>query len=94
MDQFVERTHNRSASSLQSVGDMAVAAAKMVPALSAEDRLQSPSLPHTAVHDPASPLGIAQAVVALLAPTLAATVDSAVEGPTCNKFTQRSIGKT
>lgn len=78
MNRFVERAHNQSVSSfMQSAAD--TAAAKMAPTVRAEDRLQSPMLPNTAAHDPASPVGIAKAVVALLASALAATVDSAVQ---------------
>lgn len=80
MDQFVECSHNRpGSSSLLPVEDTVAAAGKMVHSLGKEGGTLFPSLTVSAAPDPASPAGIAQTVVVLLTPTLAATVDTAVQ---------------
>lgn len=58
--------------------DTTTAKAKMVAALCIVEMLQPHTTPGAVATDPASPEGIAQAVVTLLGPTLTATVDSAV----------------
>lgn len=64
------------------VGETAAATAKMAATPGTPELLQMqpqhPSAPEMAGTDPASPAGITQAVVTLLGPTLAATVDAAV----------------
>lgn len=76
MDRIVERSYACAASSsLPPAGETETSTAKMAP--SPVVPLQLPSASEIAAADPASPAGIAQAVVTLLGPTLAATVDAA-----------------
>ena len=90
MDRFVERSYARvAAAATHTAGEPTADAGKMAATrtqaelLSAPDQTQPQLQPLTApmppaAIDPASPAGIAQAVVALLGPTLTATVDAAV----------------
>lgn len=83
MDRFVERSYARAVSSTISPGgETAADTTKMAAAPGmteqAHTQPQPPSAPDMSGMDPASPAGIAQAVVTLLGPTLTATVDAAV----------------
>lgn len=82
-NRFVERSYARVVSStIPPVGETAADTAKMAAAPGMTELLQMqpqpPSAPELTGIDPASPAGIAQAVVTLLGPTLTAIVDSAV----------------
>lgn len=79
MDRFVERSYARAVSSTPPAGDAAPGTAKMAAALHTEESPQAHAAPDTQANDPASPADIAHQVVALLGPTLAATVDAAVQ---------------
>lgn len=82
-NRFVERSYARVVSStIPPVGETAADTAKMAAAPGMTELLQMqpqpPSAPELTGIDPASPAGIAQAVVTLLGTTLTAIVDSAV----------------